>query len=121
MHKRCCQTIVVLKSARTKRLVSLVFPISLCSGGASCLAFLDVYPIDFLLTPQLIPNRLLQLLLAAAPYTGFILGYFDTEGPQSWLDYQNYVKEKVNGGYIDPLAGVVASTMLGSEDYLRKI
>jgi hypothetical protein len=29
--------------------------------------------------------------------------------------------EKVNGGYIDPLAGVVASTILGSEDFVRRI
>ena len=29
--------------------------------------------------------------------------------------------EKVNGGYIDPLAGAVASTILGSEDFVRRI
>lgn len=57
MVKRC-QT-VVLKPARTKRLVSLVFPISLCSDGASCLAFLDVYtnrfPIDSPIDTQSTP------------------------------------------------------------------
>ncbi len=53
--------------------------------------------------------------------TEFILGYFDTDPTQSRLDYMNYVKDKVNGGYIDPLAGVVASTILGSEDFVRRI
>ena len=53
--------------------------------------------------------------------TGFILGYFGTDPTQSRKDYRNYVIEKVNGGYIDPLAGVVASTILGSEDFVRRI
>ncbi len=53
--------------------------------------------------------------------TGFILGYFGTDPTQSRRDYRNYVIEKVNGGYIDPLAGVVASTILGSEDFVRRI
>ena len=53
--------------------------------------------------------------------TGFILGYFGTEGPKSRRNYKSYVNEKVAGGYFSPLMEVVASTILGSEDFVREI
>jgi len=53
--------------------------------------------------------------------TGFILGYFGTEGPESRRNYKSYVNEKVAGGYFSPLMEVVASTILGSEDFVREI
>ena len=53
--------------------------------------------------------------------TKFILGYFGTAGPESRRNYKSYVNEKVAGGYFSPLMEVVASTILGSEDFVREI
>ena len=53
--------------------------------------------------------------------TGSILGYFGKEGPESRRNYKSYVNEKVAGGYFSPLMEVVASTILGSEDFVREI
>ncbi|NLD05899.1 MAG: hypothetical protein GX672_08450, partial [Synergistaceae bacterium] len=53
--------------------------------------------------------------------TKFILGYFGTGIPESRRNYMSYVNEKVAGGYFSPLMEVVASTILGSEDFVREI
>ncbi|NLD05748.1 MAG: hypothetical protein GX672_07640 [Synergistaceae bacterium] len=53
--------------------------------------------------------------------TRFILGYFGKEVLESRRNYKSYVNEKVTGGYISPLMEVVASTILGSEDFVREI
>ena len=53
--------------------------------------------------------------------TKFILGYFGTGIPESRRNYKSYVNEKVAGGYFSPLMEVVASTILGSEDFVREI
>ena len=53
--------------------------------------------------------------------TKFILGYFGTGIPEPRRNYKSYVNEKVAGGYFSPLMEVVASTILGSEDFVREI
>lgn len=53
--------------------------------------------------------------------TRFILGYFGTEVPESRRKYRNYINEKIGADNYSPLMGVVASTILGSEDFIRKI
>ena len=37
------------------------------------------------------------------------------------MSYRRYVNEKVAGGYSSPLMGVVGSTILGSDDFVREI
>lgn len=54
--------------------------------------------------------------------TGFILGYFGTEGPGSRRNYRRYINEKAaDGEYLSPLMEVVGSTILGSDDFVREI
>lgn len=53
--------------------------------------------------------------------TGFILGYLGTEDSESRRNYKSYINEMVAGEYVSPLTGVVGSTILGSEDFVREI
>jgi len=52
--------------------------------------------------------------------TRFILGYFGTEGSESRRNYRLFVNDKVAGEYPSPLMGVVGSTILGSDDFVRE-
>jgi len=53
--------------------------------------------------------------------TGFVLGYFGTEQNEQRRSYRTYVMEAVGKKCPDPLAGSIASTILGSEDFVREI
>ena len=53
--------------------------------------------------------------------TRFILGYFGTEVPESRRKYRSYINEKIGVENYSPLMEVVASTILGSEDFVREI
>ncbi|MCC7575499.1 MAG: transposase [Methanomethylovorans sp.] len=53
--------------------------------------------------------------------TGFVLGYFGTEQGEQRRNYRTYVMEAVGRKCPDPLAGSIASTILGSEDFVRDI
>ena len=53
--------------------------------------------------------------------TRFIFGYFGTEVPESRRKYRSYINEKIGVENYSPLMEVVASTILGSEDFVREI
>ena len=53
--------------------------------------------------------------------TGFVLGYFGTEQGEQRRSYRTYVMEAVGKKCPDPLAGSIASTILGSENFVREI
>ncbi len=53
--------------------------------------------------------------------TGFVLGYFGTEPEEQSRSYRTYIMEAIGKKYVDPLAGSVASTILGSDDFVRDI
>lgn len=53
--------------------------------------------------------------------TGFVLGYFGTEQGEQRRSYRTYVMEAVGKKCPDPLAGSIASTILGSDDFVRDI
>ncbi len=53
--------------------------------------------------------------------TGFVLGYFGTEQGERRRSYRTYVMEAVGKKCPDPLAGSIASTILGSDDFARDI
>ena len=53
--------------------------------------------------------------------TGFVLGYFGTEPGEQRINYRTYIMEAVGKKCPDPLAGSIASTILGSEDFVREI
>lgn len=53
--------------------------------------------------------------------TGFVLEYFGTEPGERRINYRTYILEAVGKKYPDPLAGSIASTILGSEDFVRDI
>lgn len=53
--------------------------------------------------------------------TGFVLGYFGTEPEEQSRSYRTYIMEAIGKKHVDPLAGSVASTILGSDDFVRDI
>lgn len=53
--------------------------------------------------------------------TDFILGYFEGNGVSSYKRYREFVNVKMIGKYESPLVQTVASTILGSDDFIEKI
>ena len=53
--------------------------------------------------------------------TGFVLGYFGNEPDEQRRNYRTYVMEAVWEKCPDPLAGSIASIILGSDDFVRDI
>jgi REP element-mobilizing transposase RayT len=53
--------------------------------------------------------------------TGFVLGYFGTDPDERRRNYITYILEDVGKKSPDPLAGSVASTILGTDDFVRDI
>ncbi len=53
--------------------------------------------------------------------TGFVLGYFGSEPEEQSRSYRTYIMEAIGKKFFDPLSGSVASTILGSDDFVRDI
>jgi len=53
--------------------------------------------------------------------TGFILGYFGEKDARSRKNYASYVRELAGREYASPLLGAAASTILGGEEFVRRI
>ena len=53
--------------------------------------------------------------------TGFILGYFGRGELKRRKNYRSYVLEMAGKEFPSPLAGAIASTILGSESFVREI
>lgn len=53
--------------------------------------------------------------------TDFVRGYFGRKEQDSRRNYKSYVLEMVGREYPDPLAGAVASTILGSDEFVSEV
>jgi len=59
----------------------------------------------------------------ASPWlsTGFVLGYFGTDPAKQRIHYRDYILEAIGKKSPDLLSGSIASTILGSDDFVRYI
>ena len=53
--------------------------------------------------------------------TKFILDYFDARTRVAQMKYRQFVQEKPGQRYENPLKGVVASSILGGQEFIRKV
>lgn len=53
--------------------------------------------------------------------TSLVLGYFGTEEDKRRGNYKSYLLDTIGKEGVDPLAGSVASTILGTDDFIRDI
>ena len=53
--------------------------------------------------------------------TDFILGYFGGDDSEGWNGYRTFAEEQLVGDYASPLEGVVASTVLGSPEFVAEV
>lgn len=53
--------------------------------------------------------------------TALILGYLGSHGRSTYRKYRQFVEEGISTKLEDPLRGVIASTLLGGEDFIRRI
>ena len=53
--------------------------------------------------------------------TDFILGYFGGDGSAGWKGYRAFAEERLGGDCTSPLEKVVASTVLGSPEFVAEV